>query len=134
FTIWSQEWRSSIAWLESLETGVKTLRTAVLRGGDYDGWDLELRGGLLGSVRVLMAVEEHGGGNQFIRLKGWPRCTPAGIFMTLFFAALGAASAAGHAWFACGVLNAIAIALMTRVLIECSFAMSTLSEVLDHKE
>ncbi len=134
FTIWSQEWRSPISWLESLETGVKTLRTAVLRGGDYDGWDLELRGGLLGSVRVLMAVEEHGGGNQFIRLKGWPRCTPAGIFMTLFFAALGAASAAAHAWFACGVLNAVAIALMMRVLIECSFAMSTLSEVLDHKE
>ena len=76
------------------ETGVRTLRTVVMRGGDFDGWDLELRGGLLGSVRVLMAVEEHGGGNQFIRLKGWPRCTPAGIFMTLFFAALGAASAA----------------------------------------
>jgi hypothetical protein len=32
------------------------------------------------------------------------------------------------------VLNAIAMLLMTRVLIECSFAMSTLSAVLDHKE
>jgi len=54
--------------------------------------------------------------------------------MTLFFAALGAASAAAHAWVACGVLNAIAIVLMMRVLIECSMAMSTVSEVLDHKE
>ena len=134
FTIWSQQWRSPIAWLESVEEGVKALRTVVFRGGDFDGWDLELRGGLLGSVRVLMAVEEHGGGNQFIRVKSWPRCTPAGIFMTLFFAAMGAASAAAHAWVACGVLNAIALVLMMRVMIECSSAMSAVTEVLDHKE
>ena len=134
FTIWSQQWRSPISWLESIEEGVKALRTIVHRGGDFDGWDLELRGGLFGSVRVLMAVEEHGGGNQYIRLKSWPRCTPAGIVMTLFFAAMGAASAAGHAWVACGVLNAIALVLMVRVMIECSAAMSTVTEVLNHKE
>ena len=67
-------------------------------------------------------------------VKSWPRCTPAGIFMTLFFAAMGAASAAAHAWIACGVLNAIALVLMMRVMIECSSAMSTVTEVLDHKE
>jgi hypothetical protein len=54
--------------------------------------------------------------------------------MTLFFAALGAASAAAQAWVACGVLNAIAIVLMMRVLVECSLAMSTVSEVFDHKK
>jgi nicotinamide riboside transporter PnuC len=81
----------------------------------------------------LMAVEEHEG-NQFIRVKSWPRCTPAGIVMTLFFAAMGAASAAAQAWVACGVLNAIALILMMRVMIECSSAMSTVTEVLDHKE
>jgi GT2 family glycosyltransferase len=134
FTIWSQQWRSPISWLESVEEGVKALRTIVHRGGNFDGWDLELRGGLFGSVRVLMAVEEHGGGNQYIRLKSWPRCTPAGIVMTLFFAAMGAASAAGNAWIACGVLNAIALVLMVRVMIECSAAMSTVTEVLNHKE
>jgi O-antigen biosynthesis protein len=69
FTIWSEEWQSPITWLESIENGIKHMRTVVFRGGDWDRWDLELRGGLLGSVRVLMAVEEHGGGKQFIRLK-----------------------------------------------------------------
>jgi GT2 family glycosyltransferase len=134
FTIWSGQWRSQIAWLESVEEGVKALKAVVLRGGDFDGWDLELRGGLMGSVRVLMAVEEHGGGNQFIRVRSWPRCTPAGIFLTLFFAALGAASATAQAWIACGALNAIALVLMMRVLVECSSAMSTITEVLDTKE
>lgn len=134
FTIWSQEWRSQIAWLESVEKGVRSLRAVIMRGGDFDGWDLELRGGLLGSVRMLMAVEEHGGGNQFIRIKSWPRCTPAGIVMTLFFAALGAGAAASGAWIACAVLNGAAIVLMMRVLIECSSAMSTLSRVMGQKE
>ncbi|MFZ2446122.1 MAG: glycosyltransferase [Syntrophobacteraceae bacterium] len=129
FTIWSEQWRSPIDWLETLEQGIKRLRTVVLRGGDYDRWDLELRGGLLGSVRVLLAVEEHGGGKQFIRVKSWPRCTPAGIFITLLFAGLGACAAVSQAWFACGVLNGIAIVFMMRVLIECSSAMSSIVEV-----
>ena len=133
FTIWSQQWRSSIAWLESVEEGVRALRTVIVRGGDFDRWDLEVRGGLFGSVRLLMAVEEHGGGNQYIRIRSWPRCNGAATFMTLFFAALGAASASAQAWVACGALNAIAIVLMMRVLIECSAAMSTLSEVLNYK-
>ncbi len=134
FTIWSEEWRSQNSWLESVEMGVTALRSVIMRGGDFDGWDLELRGGLLGSVRMLMAVEEHGGGNQFIRIKSWPRCTPAGIVMTLFFAALGAGAAAAGAWIACGALNAAAIVLMMRVLIECSSAMSTLTRVMSHKD
>ncbi|MEN6484193.1 MAG: glycosyltransferase, partial [Syntrophobacteraceae bacterium] len=64
FTFRSEQWRSPVEWLESLEKGLLEVRTVVLRGGDYDRWDLELRGGLLGCVRVLMAVEEHGGGKQ----------------------------------------------------------------------
>ena len=31
-----------------------------MQGGDYDRWDLEIRGGLLGSLRTRMAIEEHG--------------------------------------------------------------------------
>ncbi len=129
FTVWSEQWRSPTDWLESLELGIKGLRTVVIRGGDYDRWDLELRGGLLGSVRILTAVEEHGGGKQFIRFKSWPRCTPAGIFITLLFSALGAAAATSAAWFTSGVLNGIALVFMMRVLAECSSAMASMTEL-----
>lgn len=129
FTIWSEQWRSPVEWLETLEGEVKGLRTVVLRGGDYDRWDLELRGGLIGSVRLLMAVEEHGGGKQFIRIKSWPRCAPAGIIITLLFAGLGTFAAAAQAWFTCGVLNGLAIVFMMHVLMECSSAMSSIVEV-----
>ena len=134
FTIWSEQWQSPITWLESIEDGIKSMRTVVLRGGDWDRWDLELRGGLLGSVRLLMAVEEHGGGKQFIRVKTWPHCTSGGIFITLLFAALGAAAAASQAWLTCGILNGIAITFMMRVLVECSSAMASVVGVFRQKK
>lgn len=129
FTVWSEEWRSPFAWLESLESGLKAVRSVVLRGGDYDRWDLELRGGLFGSVRLLMAVEEHGGGKQFLRFRAWPRCYPAAIVLTLLFAALSAGAAVSQAWIACGILNFVAFLFMMRIFKECSYAMTALYSV-----
>ncbi len=125
FTVWSEEWRSPLSWLESLETSIKSLRTVVSRGGDYDRWDLDLRGGLLGSVRVLMVVEEHGGGKQFVRFRTWPRCAPAGVVLALSFAALSAFAALGQAWVTFGILNVIAFLFMMQILKECASAMSS---------
>lgn len=126
FTVWSEEWHSPIDWLESLENSMKGLRKVVSRGGDYDHWDLELRGGLLGCVRVLMAVEEHGGGKQFVRFRTWPRCAPAGIVATLLFAALSAGAAMSQAWVASGVLMAVAGLFMMRIFKECAGALSAM--------
>ena len=130
FNLWSETWRSSIDWLESLESSIKALRTVVMRGGDYDRWDLELRGGLLGSVRVLMAVEEHGGGKQLVRFRTWPRCTAAGILLALLFAALSACAAVSQAWIACGVLNLVAFLFMMRIFKECASAATAITTVL----
>ncbi len=129
FTVWSEEWRSSIDWLESLEWSLKGLKRVVRRGGDYDRWDLELRGGLLGAARVLMAVEEHGGGKQFVRFRAWPKCSGAGYVLPLFFAALAAGAAYSHAWVAFGALNFVAFLFMMRVARECASAMGALVRV-----
>ena len=46
---------------------------AVVRsGGDWDRWDLQVRGGLLGGAGLRMAVEEHGAGQQLVRVRSWP--------------------------------------------------------------
>lgn len=130
FRLWSEQWRSSIDWLETLESSLRSLRTVVLRGGDFDRWDLELRGGLLGQVRVLMAVEEHGGGKQLIKFRTWPRCTPAAIVLAILFSALSALAAVGQAWIACCVLNVIAFLFMMRIFRECGSAMTAVATVL----
>lgn len=131
FTVWSEEWHSPIDWLETLEANIKKFRTVVSRGGDYDHWDLELRGGLLGYVRVLMAVEEHGGGKQFVRFRTWPRCCPAGIVFTLLFAVLAAGAALAQAWVACGVLMVMSFLFMMRIVKECATAMSSMVQILN---
>lgn len=131
FTLWNEEWCSPITLLETLEANFRSIRTVVRRGGDFDRWDLELRGGLLGSARILMAVEEHGGGKQFIRFRSWPKCSSAGVVLPLFFAALSAGAALGEAWIAFWILNAVAFLLMMRVFRECSAAMGTVVRVFD---
>ncbi len=131
FTVWSEQWRSPLEWLESLEMSLKGLRAVVMRGGDYDHWDLELRGGLLGRVRVLMAVEEHGAGKQLIRFRAWPRCAPAGIVLALAFALLAAAAALSGAWVTCAVLNSVALFMMMLILKECSAAMASVIQILN---
>jgi hypothetical protein len=41
------------------------------RGGDFDAWDLDVRGGVLARARVLMAVEDHALGKQYVRYRTW---------------------------------------------------------------
>jgi GT2 family glycosyltransferase len=72
FTLWSERWRSPNEWLMSIETPLEADGVSVFRGGDYDRWDLEIRGGVLGSVRSRMLVEDHGANKQLVRVKIWP--------------------------------------------------------------
>jgi hypothetical protein len=78
-----------------------------MRGGDFDRWDLELRGGLLGGVRILTAVEEHGHGRQLVRFGFRPRPTRGSPLLAAFFALAGIAAALGGAFAAAAVLAAV---------------------------
>ncbi|MEA2273997.1 MAG: hypothetical protein QOI98_2705, partial [Solirubrobacteraceae bacterium] len=60
--VWTEQWRSASERLTHLEralTGAKARR-----GGTYERWDLEVRGGAFGVARVRTALEEHGEGRQ----------------------------------------------------------------------
>src|SRR5439155_23487951 len=79
--------------METVERVVRAAGANALRGGDFDGWDLEVPGGIFGSCRVRMAVEEHGAGRQLVRYRSWPRTAPL-IPLLLMLLALAAAGAA----------------------------------------
>ena len=98
----------------------------VFRGGDFNDWDLEVRGGLFGSIRTLMAIEEHGSGKQLIRFRAWSRCSPAGLGFALLFALLSWWAALDQAWVAFGLLSGLAAALVFRMLSECAYATAAL--------
>lgn len=71
--IWSEHWEAPDKRLKAIEKRLRERGVAVLRGGDYDRWDLEIRGGLFASVRTCMAVEDHRSGTQLVRFRTWPR-------------------------------------------------------------
>ena len=108
--------------LQSIEAALRNQGAVALRGGDFDCWDLELRGGLLGSARMFVAVEYHGDGRQLLRIRSWPRCSIVGTVLAIVFAAL--AFAAGHdgAWTACAALGGMTLLLVWRTVHECAAA------------
>ena len=108
--------------LERLERTLQEHGATPLRGGDYDPWDLEVAGGLLGSARMFVAVEYHGDGRQLLRIRSWPRCSRGGVALTLLFAGLAAGAAHDRSWMACAVLGLVALLLVTRILRECAAA------------
>src|SRR5213075_1147347 len=91
--IWSKRSLSVAERLQYIETALCDYGALPLRGGDFDPWDLEVRGGSLGSARMFAAVEYHGDGRQLLRIRSWPRCSAAAAALTLTFAALSAGAA-----------------------------------------
>ena len=77
--LWSEQWQCPLARLQAIEETLRAEGTASFRGGNYDRWDLEVRGGLLGAVRLLATTEEHGAGRQLVRFRLWPKCSVQGL-------------------------------------------------------
>lgn len=77
FRLWSEDWRSPGSWLEAVQKVILAENIPLVCGGDFDPWDLEIRGGMLGRAHLLMAAEEHGEGKQQLRfsvkslISGW---------------------------------------------------------------
>jgi len=88
--VWSERWREPSAWIEQLQDGLAAAGGFVRSGGPFDRWDLDLRAGALGGVKIRTAVEEHGDGKQLLRARIWPRTTAPGRIVTfvLIFLAL----------------------------------------------
>lgn len=120
---WIEEWRPAEARLEALEGSFLATDGITLRGGIVDDWDLEVRVGLLASVRLLAVVEEHGAGRQLTRYRAWPR-VPRLVFLSIVAGALLAAGAAVSGALLAGAALALLTALLVvRVLVELGLAM-----------
>jgi len=98
-----------VATLEAVEVALQAHGGRVVRGGDFDRWDLDVRGGLLGGARTRMTVEEHGGGRQLIRFRSSPRFSVFGLTLILMFGGLATAAAIDGALIAFVVLTALAL-------------------------
>jgi hypothetical protein len=128
--IWSERWQDPGGRVRSVETALQADGAVCLRGGDYDRWDLEVRRGMLGAARMLMAVEEHSAGKQLVRARVWPRCSPNGLALILVLVALSAGSALSDARAVAALLGAQAVLLALRAFGECAAATAVLLRTL----
>ena len=110
FGLWSEKWLDGAQVLESLDSMLRSSGAVVRRGGEFDNWDLEIRGGLFGGVRVFAVSENYGRGKNMIRLRSrpWFSISGAGTTLLLLIACLGAGL--DRSFYAAAMLGALSIA------------------------
>jgi GT2 family glycosyltransferase len=86
--VWSENWQQPQSRLQQLQDALAARGGLVRSGGPFDRWDLELRAGPLGGVKIRTAVEEHGSGRQLLRARIWPRATGRGLAAAIMLAVL----------------------------------------------
>jgi len=117
-TIWSERWRAPEEWLRALEAALRSQRAPLRRGDVFDRWDLEVRPGLVGGARLLMAVEEHGAGRQLLRYRIRPVCASSCVVLLGISIGLAVGAAIDHAWIAAATLGLTTAFLALSVLRE----------------
>ena len=85
-----------------------------------------MSGGALGQARLLIAVEDHGAGTQYVRLGFWPKCSAAGLTVFAFLASVAGAAATSAAWTAAIVFAVAAAGVIGRVGQEAGRALAVL--------
>jgi O-antigen biosynthesis protein len=91
--VWSETWREPQSRIQDLQDALAANGGFVRSGGPFDRWDLDLRAGPLGGVKIRTAVEEHGLGRQLMRAKIWPRASAVALISASLLGLLG-----GYAW------------------------------------
>jgi len=122
--IWSERWQSSWTRLQSLEAMLQLHGVMVLRGGPFDRWDLDVRTGMFGGIRLLTAIEEHGTGKQVFRVRIWPHSPGRVVGFGVIFGFLGLAAAINGAWLPLTVLSGMALFFLVGMLSQCASAMA----------
>jgi GT2 family glycosyltransferase len=122
--IWSERWHEPAAWVQQVRDAIGCDGARVNDGGPYDRWDLEVAGGPLARARLLMAVEDHGAGTQYVRFGIWPKCSGAGLAAIAFLAALAGAAATSAAWIAAAIFAGATALVIARVAQEAGRALT----------
>jgi glycosyltransferase involved in cell wall biosynthesis len=119
---WSEQWQCTEDRVRATVQALGREGAVVRSGGDWDSWDLQVRGGMLGSARLRMAIEEHGAGRQLVRVRFWPHAPISvlalGVLVTLV-AVLAITSDADAVTTGLGIL---AGGLLLRLTYECGAA------------
>jgi GT2 family glycosyltransferase len=128
--IWSEQWRSPEEWVRGVKQQLREEKAVVLSGGDWDRWDLQVRGGALGSARLRLGVEEHGSGQQLVRLRWWPCASVTAVVLGALAGSVAILAAISDAEVVAVGLGVVAASIVLRLIYECGAATVTIKRAL----
>jgi O-antigen biosynthesis protein len=123
YAVWCETWQATEDRLAEIERYLHRTGAVATRGGDFDRWDFAVRGGLLGSVRALAMVEEHGAGKQLFRLRAWPHVPAIVLALLVVLATTAILASRDGAWTAAIPLAAFATLIGIGAYADCGRAM-----------
>jgi GT2 family glycosyltransferase len=123
-TLWSERWRPASARLLDLERALSESRPR--RGDEYERWDLEVRGGLLGTARIRTSLEEHGDGRQLVRMRSWPVPSLAAVGLGTVLVGLAVLAYFDRAPIAASIMAVTAALLAIWCARDCAAAVGAL--------
>ena len=129
-SLWHEQWEAPTDTLNKLRATLSAGGAVATASGDYDTWDIEIRGGLFGSVRMLMATEEHGAGRQMVRYRMRPRWNRIAVLLIMLFAVISIGAALGDAWLTSTLSALFAILVLANALADSGFSSGTVSAAL----
>ena len=121
--IWCEQGRPAAERIDAIARDLRSRGATVRHGGDFDPWDLELRGGPLAAARLQIAIEEHGGGRQLVRFRTWPSVSVPAAGLAALLAALAVAAAPEGA-IAAVLLGALALGLLVWLALGAGVALA----------
>jgi hypothetical protein len=126
FSYWSEKWRSAEDWLKDIERNILKTKTRVRRGDSFADWDIEVRNGLFARCRALLAIEEHGMGKQFLKLKCKTRYSVTPIIIVSIFFVFSVWAAFSNHWIIAGLTGLTLLALSINLFASSARAMNNL--------
>ncbi len=129
-TLWRDRWEAPEATMRGLYEGLREAGASVRVGGDYDSWDLEVRGGLFGRTRLLLATEEHAPGKQFLRYRITANYSRIALVSIIVFAGMSIAAGLSRAWLPSIASGLLACLVVANAVIDTGFAAGMLRELL----
>jgi GT2 family glycosyltransferase len=125
WNLWTEKWVEPRERLRQLEEAIAATGLVIRRGNAYEAWDLEIIGGLLGSIRVLMAVEDHGAGKQYVRMAAWPRYSKLGTTLWIAGMVLAGVAAISDQFIVAAVLGSGSALLFFESVLEAGRSLAT---------
>jgi GT2 family glycosyltransferase len=133
YAFWAEQWHSTEDRVRGLAAALRDEGAVVRSGGDWDDWDLQVRGGLLGVARLRVGIEEHGAGRQLVRVRSWPHAPLATVLVGALASGVALLGAFTDADVVTPVLALVAASLVLRVIYECGAATGMIKRALTQK-